>query len=324
VEPMIVTTPTSRRVALIAVDGLTLEIFRSRPELVRSFRSLSGFAPVEGQSTAERWASIGTGVAPRIHGVRAIEGLRFRGGSHVIQTVSRGDLALIHIAPLTGLAERRPLPPTVRKRDYVWEVFGQRGMTSAAVNWWTSEEGHAGALQSIAQESVFAAARGNALAVDETATSRLLAALDRDHAQFATIYLPALDVILNRLPLDESSRLAMSVRALDGVAATTAALRTHGYDVLLTGLPGDRQRGHALLASTLTLRNTDSAYDVAPTLCELAGFPLSAEMPGHSLASPATAAEARVPSYGTREAVTSAARPNDEYYRNLRSLGYIQ
>ena len=31
-EPMVVTTPTSSRIALIAVDGLTHEILQSRPD----------------------------------------------------------------------------------------------------------------------------------------------------------------------------------------------------------------------------------------------------------------------------------------------------
>ena len=321
-EPMVVTTPTTRRVALLAVDGLTHELFESRPELVRAFRNAVATTTVDGESTAERWASVGTGVVPATHGVRAIEGIRFRGGAHMIQTTSRVDIALTTLAPLTGLARRQPLPPTVRRRDYVWEVFGERGLTSVAVNWWTSEESRDGALESIGQESIFAAARGNALAVDERATQRLLASLDRDQPQFATLYLPALDVILNRLGIDESAKLAMSVRALDGVASAAAALRARGYDVVLTGLPGDAQRGHAVVAATIPLAGVSTPYDVAPTLCDLLGFPLSEEMPGRSRAG--NSEPPRIATYGNRDATAASMKTSEEYYQNLKSLGYIR
>jgi phosphoribosylcarboxyaminoimidazole (NCAIR) mutase len=321
-EPMIVTTPTSRRVALIAVDGLTHEILQSRPELLRAFASVHAAPPMAAGSTAERWASIGTGVPTRAHGVRSIEGIRFRGGDHLIQTLSRADRVLPNIAPLLGLARRQPLPPTVRRRQYVWEVFGERGLTSLAVNWWTSADLREGALESVAQDSIFAAAKADPLAIDATATQRFLAAIARNQPQFATVYLPALDVILNRLGLDESTRLASSVRALDGVASTIAAARKSGYEVILIGLPGDRQSGRAVVASTLPLTAPASAFDLAPTVADLLGFPLSREMPGRSLAG--TSEQPRVVTYGNRAATPAAAKPNDEYYENLRSLGYIR
>src|SRR6185369_17244862 len=156
----------------------------------------------------------------------AIEGVRLRGGSHILQTISDAD------APLRTLGTREPLPPTVRRRDFVWELFGHRGMPVLAANWWTSSEG-------ITQQSIFAQAKGDALAVDAIAARRLLA--QAGHAQFVTIYLPALDVVLNRLPLDRSAQLAQSVRALDQLVQTIAAVRSRGYDAILIGMPGDHQ-----------------------------------------------------------------------------------
>src|SRR5437762_4759694 len=58
----VVTTPAQRRIALVAVDGMTAEIFRSRPELARFFASASAAPRLSGESTTERWASLGTGV----------------------------------------------------------------------------------------------------------------------------------------------------------------------------------------------------------------------------------------------------------------------
>ena len=104
--------------------------------------------------------------------------------------------------------------------------------------------------------------------------------------QFATVYLPALDIVLNRLPADTSTKLALSTRALDALAAFVAEVRARGYDVLLIGLPGDKQSGSGVLAWTFPAKPASAdAYDVAPTLCDLLGFPATSEMPGRSIAS---------------------------------------
>ncbi|HYC93536.1 MAG TPA: alkaline phosphatase family protein [Thermoanaerobaculia bacterium] len=320
-EPMIVTAPTSAKVALIAVDGLTHEILQSRPDLARTFPNAAAVSILPGDSTTERWASLGTGVRTEAHGVRAIEGVRFRGGTHVLQRISRGDFVLMGVAPLLGMARREPLPPTVRRRDYVWEIVAARGLPSVSVNWWATADARAGALETIGPESVFATAKGDALRVDASASSRFLRSLGRN-PRLATVYLPALDVVLNRLELDQSTQLAQSLRALDGLAGTIAAVRASGYDVVLAGMPGDGQRGAAVIASTLPLQRATSEFDVAPTLLDLMGFPLSQEMPGRSLAS--TAAEPRIASYGNRTAASAPAVLNREYYENLKSLGYIR
>lgn len=303
-EPVqVVTTPSTRRIALVAVDGLTFEIFASRADLERAFVTERSIVPVDGASTTERWASAGTGVPTRIHGVRAIEGIRFRGGSHIIQTISDADV------PIRTFGTRQPLPPTVRRRDFVWEVFEHRGMQVLAVNWWTSSEG-------VTQQTVFAQAKGDPLAVDAIAARDALGT----NAQFVTVYLPALDVILNRLPLDRSAQLAQSVRALDHLSQTLAALKSRGYDVILIGMPGDHQTGRAVLASTVTISAGKSAYDVAPTLCALLGFPASNEMPGASLAGDVP----RITTYGIRTGSSTSTKVDEEYYENLKSLGYIR
>ena len=322
IEPMVVTTPTSARIALIAVDGLTHEILQSRPELARTFVHATPVTVLPGDSTTERWASLGTGVRTEAHGVRAIEGVRFRGGSHVLQRISRGDFVLMRLAPLLSMARREPLPPAVRRRDYVWEIVGARGLPSVAVNWWATADATDGALQSIGPESVFTGARGNALQVDALASARFLRSVERRRPRLATVYLPALDVVLNRLPLDQSTQLAQSLRALDGLGRTVDAVRAAGYDIVLAGMPGDGQAGSAVIASTIPLQRATTEFDVAPTLLDILGFPLSGEMPGRSLAS--TSTEPRIASYGNRNTAGSSPKLNEEYYENLKSLGYIR
>jgi len=312
----VVTSPARARIAFIAVDGLTYELAATR--------GIGGVPvpPMVEKSTTERWASVGAGVVAQLHGVHAVEGVRLRGGRHLIQALSRSDVVLLDVAPAMGLADREPLPPTVRRRDFVWEIFAARGVQSLAVNWWTTDDLRLGALESIGQSSIFAAAGNDPLELDRGAMKRTLNALDRARPAFATVYLPSLDVILNRMPLDRSTQLASSVRALDGVAAAILSLRRRGYDILLLGLPGDRQGGRGVLLSTIPLaRPPSSAYDVAPTLCALMGFPASSEMPGASLV---TTDLPRIASYGPRAVTRDTVKLNDEYYQNLKSLGYIK
>jgi hypothetical protein len=318
--PQVVTTPTGRQVAFVAVDGLTYDLFRSRgPGGAWSSVRMTRMA---GQSTTERWASIGTGVPTAAHGVRSVEGIRFRGGRHVIQSISRRDFVLRDLAEWAGVARRQPLPPTVRRRDFVWEIFAGRGVPSVAVDWWTTESSFSGVLDTIGQQTIFAAARGDAVRVDQIAVWHLLAAIDRDHPQFATVYLPALDVVLNRLDLDPSTRLAASLRALDGVTSAVLELRKRGYAIVLAGLPGDRQSGQGVLATTFPLDASNaSPFDLAPTLFAIEGFPLSKEMPGKALTG---AAQPRIETYGSRTTTSAPAQADQEYYRNLKSLGYIR
>jgi len=323
----VVTMPASRRVALVAVDGLTWDIYRARPDLAKALPSAFAVASLRGRSTTERWASLGTGVKTYLHGVRAVEGVRLRGGSHLLQSVSTSDFVLRVVAQSIGMAQGEPLPPTVRRRDFVWEIFAARGVPSVAVNWWTTSDSHAGALDSIGQTSIFATQGARmsgtsfALHVDAEASGRLLQEVDRDQARFATVYLPALDIVLNRLAIDPSEKLIASVRVLDGVVATIAALRGRGFDVIVAGMPGDNQRDEAIVGSTMTIATTTTPFDVAPTLCSLMGFPASTEMSGRTLAG---SEPARIATYGARLTTAPSARVNEEYYENLKSLGYIR
>ncbi len=318
VEPplQVVTTPSPRRIALVAVDGMTFDILRARTDLASLFISAQPVLPMVEISPPERWATIGTGVNPDVHEVHGVEGVRLFGGRRLLQAVSRADF----LVRRTG--QREPLPPTVRHRDYVWEIFARRSIVSTAVNWWTTDDVRAGALNEIGQASIFKAAAGDAVAVDANASARLMTAVDRDHPQFATAYLPALDLLLNRLNVDQSARLSGSVRALESLRATIAALRARQYEMVLIGIPGSGQSGSGVVAATFALpTRAASPYDVAPTMCALLGFPASTEMRGRSLV---PEPQPRITTFGTRSTKSGNTRVDDEYYNNLKSLGYIR
>ena len=233
-----------------------------------------------------------------------------------MQRISRADFVLMDLAPLARIARREPLPPTVRKRDYIWEIFAERGVTSTAVNWWATSDVDEGALTTVSPERVFIGAGVDPLKLDAIAADRFLGILTSEHPRFATVYLPALDVILNRIELDRTTQLASSIRALDGVINTITLVRARGYDVVLAGMPGDRQSGSAVVASTIPFGGS-TAWDVAPAILDLLGFPASNEMPGG-------ASTSRITSYGPRQSTGAAPIMNDEYYENLKSLGYIR
>jgi hypothetical protein len=264
------------------------------------------------------WATIGTGTPPALHRVHAIEGVRVAGSDRVLQSVSRADFVLRRVGPAFRLSQLEPLPPTERERDYVWEIIAARGVPSAAINWWTSGSSSGPNLISIPQSAVFRDARGEPLeraVMIDAIVSRELAA--RPEARFATGYLPALDIILNRLDLDAGSRLTGSVRVLEALERSIVSLRRVGYEVVVVGVPGAGQSGSAVVASSIPPGPGASLLDVAPSVLNVFGFPASQEMPGRS-------EQDRIASYGARGDESGPTTVDPEYYESLRSLGYIQ
>jgi hypothetical protein len=333
----VITRPTTRSVILIAVDGLTYDLARDRLARLGVFSAIAPIEPMHGASATERWASVGTGVPASLHGVRAVDGVRLYSSRHLLQSVSIDDFVLRDLAERVNLAAREPLPPTVRKRDYVWEIFAARSMPSLSVNWWTTDDVRAAALTEISQKQVFAdagtvrygatfAAAGDdlqtpaalAMRIDETASRRFQSGVKERLSRFSTVYLPALDIILNRLKLDAATQLAASVRALENVDRQIAG---NQGDLIVIGLPGEGQTGRGIIATSFPLTvEPRSAFDIAPTLCALLGFPASEEMPGRSIIGNTS----RIATYGARTPAASPAKVNDEYYENLKSVGYIR
>ena len=321
----VVVRPTDARVALIAVDGLTMDLFGLRSELAEKFAMIGTTEPERSSSTVEAWASIGTGTPPSIHEVRSIEGIRFFGRQRVIQHVSQLDHGVRAIAPALGLAERQPLPPSARNRDYVWEILAERGITTVAVNWWATKDDPSPPSWTTSQETIFsmASSRENsplevAVAIDRLAIEELLDSMDRHDPRFATVYLPALDVILNRIEISEQARLAGTLRVLEQLESLVESLSERQWSLILVGRPGNPEGKGMIAATNHELVDAD-LVDVAPTILALYGFPPSVEMRGE----PLVPAAPPILSYGSRES-DRESKVSDEYYENLKSLGYIR
>lgn len=324
----IVIRPTGLRIAFLAVDGLSYEIFAAGK--MASGLHILPCTPVAAPSAAERWATAGSGTEGRLHAVRAIEGVRSRLTGSVLQSVSTTDVLLRNVVPAFGFFRRAPIPPTVRRRDYVWEILASRGVSSFAVNWWVTDQKKSASLNSENQEHVFASAHQagrppaeEAAAIDRIALSRVAEAATKERRQFVTAFLPALDIILNRIGLDASARLTFSVGQLEAIDQAVSDLHGQGYEVILLGMPGDNQSGRGVIGSTIPLTSRPaSALDVAPTLADLQGFPASSEMKGSSLLPEST--QTRLPSFGAREQSSGSQHVDEEYYQSLKSLGYVQ
>jgi hypothetical protein len=200
------------------------------------------------------------------------------------------------------------------------------------VNWWTSEDAAEPNLHAIAQETVYArlpraaSAPDTATAIDRSAAASLLAIAAKQRPRFVTAYLPALDIVSNRLEIDAAPRLARSVALLDHLAETVASLEAQGYEVMLVGVPGETNgASRAVIATTFALdpgADGASVSDVAPTLCALYGFPATLEMPGRVLAPGAETA--RIAGFGERRSPGERAIVDPEYYEKLRALGYVK
>lgn len=318
--PQIVVNPSDARLALIAVDGLTPELLELHHRLRSAFDSVTQTSPVDRASAPSTWATVGTGVEPRLHKVRAVEGLILAGGSGIVQDLSALDFPMRALASTTGIARAIPLRPSERERHYVWEILAERGITAAAVNWWASTATSDGGLVVIPQERIHASAEGSdaidrALSIDRQTVERALDLADSDR-RFVTLYLPALDIVLNRLEPEERRRVGATIAELELLDSLVARLRELGYDVVLLGLPGLDRDEAGVLAVTGGIV-LDAPLAIAPALLEAYGFPASEEMDGRS-------DDARtVPSYGPRSGDSSQVEIDADYYDSLRSLGYL-
>ncbi len=316
-----------RRMALLAVDGLTQTLFDSTPTLRQQFVAEVGTHSVGAASPAELWASIGTGTEPETHQVFAVDGVKLIFSDQPLQSTSALDPVLRQFLPSAGAARLVALRPTLRRRAYIWEVLASRGVTAVSVGWWASEDLQSAALSGISQETLFLGTPREltggsaALAVDQKAGLTFRNLTDRSRPRMATIYLPALDIVNHRLAVSPTERIATSIRLLSDLSGLVAWIRSRGFDVLLVGTPGDGS-APGVIASTFPLLPAMGQKDVAPTVYDFFGFPATEEMKGRSRL-PDTS-QTRLTSYGSRQSSKTAHPADDEYYEKLRALGYIQ
>ncbi len=134
------------RLYLMAIDGLSYE------EVQRHLEGNPGSwlgheAPVaplgvpEGMNAATLWTTVATGLPPALHGVESFETTRIAGLAHYVPLRSGGpglEEALRVLLPSFGFARQAPISSVSLRARPLWDIFSQKGLRVAVVNWWAT------------------------------------------------------------------------------------------------------------------------------------------------------------------------------------------
>lgn len=132
----------SRRVMLVGIDGLSpSDLDRGAagggvPSLARlarrgAFGPLATLHPTEGPPV---WTTMMTGRLPRDHGIKSASSYRLRASASDWVLLPKG--ALVGLLERAGLASRRPVASTSRRRRAVWNVLDAFGISTGLVRVW--------------------------------------------------------------------------------------------------------------------------------------------------------------------------------------------
>ena len=146
-EPVEFTTKyAGARLYLVAIDGMGYEEVREQ-FLTPKEGWLGGqaqVAPLDVPSAgnpATLWTTVATGLPPEKHGVEGFETTRVAGLDRYVSLRSGGpgfEDALAVVLPFLGFARRAPLSTSSLAARPLWEVFSEKGLRVAVVNWWAT------------------------------------------------------------------------------------------------------------------------------------------------------------------------------------------
>jgi hypothetical protein len=134
------------RLYLVAIDGMGYEEVREQ-FLSPKAGWLGGqarVAPLDVPSAgnaATLWTTVATGLPPEKHGVESFETTRLAGLSRYVPLGSGGagfEDALAVVLPFLGFARRAPLSTSSLAARPLWELFSEKGLRVAVVNWWAT------------------------------------------------------------------------------------------------------------------------------------------------------------------------------------------
>jgi hypothetical protein len=145
--PEFAVVPTGVRVRVLAIDGFDPRFFSSLGGPLRLpalGRLLSGpvawIDPGADRDPARVWTTIATGMPPERHGVSALELRRVAGLGGTVDARRPSGLVSAMAAATDVLRLTRPALASgdVRREKAVWEVAAEKGLSTAAVNWWAT------------------------------------------------------------------------------------------------------------------------------------------------------------------------------------------
>jgi predicted AlkP superfamily phosphohydrolase/phosphomutase len=134
---------TARRVVVVGIDGLSpsdVAVARDGgvPAFARlarqgAFAALATLKPTEGPPV---WTTMMTGRLPRDHGIGSATTYRLRGSDSDWALLPKA--ALVRVLERLGLAERRPVASTSRRRRALWNVLDAFGIPAGLVRVWAT------------------------------------------------------------------------------------------------------------------------------------------------------------------------------------------
>jgi hypothetical protein len=316
--PLRVTSGERLPLLLVALDGVSPAQFRQIfPEYASSAWSRKKGSP------PEIWTTIATGVNPARHGVRAFERIAlFR--TYTVRTPFGAAWAIRGPLSWLGIAARVPVSGSERRAYAFWEVAARAGISSLAVNWWSSERmpGVSVVENREVALDINAGASNAGTSDDAAAIRRFQSERARGRPALATIYLPGADI----------DRGPPTLPARTFVAAETERARKGLQEMWVVVDSGRKGRNGGLELYAREARSTTREVrpeDIAPTVLAWLGLPAAKDLEGFplfSLFEGGLLERGTVATYGARGSKEPAAQPTEagrEYLRRLRALGYL-
>ncbi len=329
--PPVLPSPRGGVVAVVAVDGLALDAPGSDGlsgvrELLAT--GVTGWWPAKAATPPEVWTDLATGEPSSRHGVRALARVRPRGSPGGLRPPLGTAWYLRRVGPALLLVVNSPVSASDRHRPAFWEVAASAGLPAVAVGWWASSAWPGADV--VGNEQILAGAT-DGISADRRAIDALKLRR-RGGRQIATVYLPGLDILRDRVASEERLRAIDQLhRYLEEEVSRAAAGEQTLVVLAVDGHASPFALGRMVVfdgrqpVKTLRIR----PEDVAPSILARAGVPAAAELAGRpatALFPAGTLEAATVSAYGPRHAPEAArsAATDREYLEKLKSLGYLR
>jgi predicted AlkP superfamily phosphohydrolase/phosphomutase len=133
----------SRRITVVGIDGLGLRDVTAEPPISPVLARLArrgaagALATLRPTEAPPLWTTLMTGRFPRDHGVLSASTYRLAGSSSEWSLLPKG--AAIGLIERVGLASRRPVASTTRRRRALWNVLDAFGVPSGLVRVWGTQ-----------------------------------------------------------------------------------------------------------------------------------------------------------------------------------------
>ncbi len=140
------TSYAGARIYVVAIDGLSYAQARQRAGWAEEgwLGSQARVAPLRvpaEMNAATLWITVATGLPPDRHGVEAFETTHITGLVRYVPLRSDGaglDEALAALLPFVGFARQTPLSSVSLTARPLWDIFSEKGLRVAVVNWWAT------------------------------------------------------------------------------------------------------------------------------------------------------------------------------------------